>query len=75
MPVEGIAKFVKNLLSRPILQEGDDEKAEIRFYNSLIRNLKKYADEPDHTKIREEKFCELMKTFNPQSSRELTDEQ
>ena len=65
MPVEGIAMFVKNLLSRPIVDEENDAKAEQRFYDSLVKNLSKYADEPDRKRIREEKFCELMRTFNP----------
>ena len=68
----GVATFVKNLLQRPILNEYD-EQAEQRFFDSLVRNLKRYATDGD--KIREKEFCELMRTFDTEHSMEFTDEQ
>ena len=38
-PKFGIARFVKNLLARPI-NSVDDEQAEQRFYDSLVKNLR-----------------------------------
>ena len=49
-----------------------DEQAEQRFYDSLVRNLKRYATDGD--KIREKEFCELMRTFDTEHSMEFTDE-
>ena len=75
-PKHGIASFVKNLLQRPC-NSADDEAAEARFYNSLVTNLKNYAMAPtgaDSDKIQEEKFCELMRTFNTSNSYEFSDE-
>ena len=47
-PKFGIALFVKNLLSRPNPDnDPEDEAAEKRFYNSLVQNLKQYADPND----------------------------
>ena len=76
-PKYGIANFVKNLLQRPCNSE-DDVEAEKRFYKSLVKNLSEYAiskDGPDSDRINEEKFCELMKTFNTTTSYEFTDEE
>ena len=72
-PKFGIAHFVKNLLSRPI-NSADDEAAEHRFYESLVNNLKRYAGD-DGERVNEEKFCELMRTFNTETAYEFTDEQ
>ena len=67
-----VANFVKNLLKRPILNEYD-AAAEERFYESLVRNLKRYAT--DGVNIREKEFCELMRTFDTEGTMEFTDEQ
>lgn len=71
-PKWGIAHFVKNLLSRPIRCD-DDAAADKRFFDSLVNNLKRYETENDQ--IREDKFCELMRTFNTEHTYEFTDEQ
>lgn len=73
-PKFGIAKFVKNLLSRPIRCE-DDEAADRRFYNSLVVNLQRYALDSEPDCIREDKFCELMRTFNTENQYEFSDEE
>ena len=62
------------MLSRPI-NSADDEAAEQRFYDSLVNNLKSYAmDGHGGDRVNEEKFCELMRTFNTNNAYEFTDE-
>ena len=73
-PKHGIALFVKNLLSRPIHSE-DEEQAEQRFYRSLVNNLKQYAMDGHPDRINETKFCELMRTFNTSNAYEFSDEE
>ena len=74
-PKYGIALFVQRLLSRPNPEnDPEDERAEERFYNSLVQNLKRYEDPYNSDQIREDQFCELMRTFNTQNSYEFTDE-
>ena len=73
-PKYGIALFVRKLLQRPI-NSIDDEAAEQRFYDSLVNNLKTYAMDNQPDRINEDKFCELMRTFNTSNSYEFTDEE
>lgn len=61
------------MLSRPI-NSADDEAAETRFYDSLVNNLKSYATDGSPDRVNEEKFCELMRTFNTNNAYEFTDE-
>ena len=72
VPVAGVATFVKNLLKRPINNEYD-KQAEERFYNSLVKNLEKYSD-GKQGRIYEDKFCDLMRTFETTTETEFTDE-
>ena len=72
-PKFGIALFVKKLLARPINTE-DDAAAEERFYISLVNNLKGYAIDGQPDRVNEEKFCELMRTFNTTNAYEYSDE-
>ena len=73
-PKYGIALFVKKLLARPINSD-DDAAAEQRFYDSLVNNLRGYAMEGHNDRIEEDKFCELMRTFNTTNAYEYSDEQ
>ena len=72
VPVVGVATFVQNLLKRPVLNEYDAQ-AEQRFYDSLVRNLRRFAKQGDD-RIYEKEFCELMRTFDTEHSMEFTDE-
>ena len=60
------------MLKRPVLNEYDAQ-AEQRFYDSLVRNLKRYAKSDD--RIYEKEFCELMRTFDTEHSMEFSDEE
>ena len=72
-PKYGIANFVRRLLARPI-NSADDEAAEQRFFDSLVNNLRNYAMDTQPDRINEDKFCQLMRTFNTNNSFEFSDE-
>eukprot|EP00343_Euplotes_focardii_P002429 CAMPEP_0205806708 /NCGR_PEP_ID=MMETSP0205-20121125/10345_1 /ASSEMBLY_ACC=CAM_ASM_000278 /TAXON_ID=36767 /ORGANISM="Euplotes focardii, Strain TN1" /LENGTH=161 /DNA_ID=CAMNT_0053080023 /DNA_START=27 /DNA_END=512 /DNA_ORIENTATION=+ len=42
LPIDGCAKFVANLLKRPHITQ-DDEDADTRFFNSLVRIMKNFS--------------------------------
>ena len=69
--VKEVAKFVNDLLKRPIITEYD-QQAEDRFIASLERNLNRFAKDGQ---INENSFCELMRTFETTSESEYTDEE
>ena len=72
IPIEGAASFVSNLLRRPHITK-EDEEADVRFYNSLIRIMKGFSF--DGKTLNEKKFCELMRSFEVTNENEFTDEQ
>ena len=72
IPIEGAASFVANLLRRPHITK-EDEEADVRFYNSLIRIMKGFSF--DGKTLNEKKFCELMRSFEVTNENEFTDEQ
>ena len=63
---------MSNLLKRPHITK-EDEEADVRFYNSLIRILKNFSF--NGKTITERKFCELMRSFEVTNENEFTDEQ
>ena len=72
IPIEGAAAFVSNLLKRPHITK-EDEEADTRFYNSLVRIMKGFSF--DGKTLNEKKFCELMRSFEVTNENEFTDEQ
>ena len=72
IPIEGAAEFVANLLKRPHHDE-EDEKADKRFYDSLVRIMQGYSD--DQQTLNEKAFCKLMRSFETTNENEFTDEQ
>ena len=69
--MKDVTEFVASLLQRPIVDR-DDQLAEERFRKSLSENLSQFADKEG--KIREAKFCELMRTFEVSHAMEYSDE-
>jgi len=57
IPIDGAAKFVVNLLKRPVKTKYDEE-AEQRFYNSLMQIMKSFSF--DGKNLSENSFCKLM---------------
>ena len=72
IPIEGAASFVANLLKRPYITK-EDEEADKRFYNSLVRIMKGFS--LDGKTLNEKKFWELMRSFEVTNENEFTDEQ
>ena len=72
LPIDGAASFVANLLKRPHITK-EDEDADARFYNSLIRIMKGFSY--NGKTLTEKKFCELMRSFEVTNENEFTDQQ
>ena len=78
-PKFGMAVFIKNFIGHDVrvkngVRNTDDEAANHRFLQSLITLMKPYAMDGFPDRIAEDKFCELMRTFNNTSNYELSDE-